>query len=73
MDGWRLTTLLRALHPDLPVVLMSGYTDGAVDMLEVGGATAFMQKPFDIDELAENIRAVVERRAARLPALVGSR
>jgi signal transduction histidine kinase/CheY-like chemotaxis protein len=73
MDGWRLTTLLRALNPDLPVVLMSGYTDGAVDMLEVGGATAFMQKPFDIDELAENIRAVVERRAVRLPALAGSR
>jgi signal transduction histidine kinase/ActR/RegA family two-component response regulator len=68
MDGWHLTTRLRAVNPDLPVVLMSGYTDGAVDMLEVDGATAFLQKPFGIDELAENIRAVVGK-----PALVDSR
>jgi signal transduction histidine kinase/ActR/RegA family two-component response regulator len=73
MDGWQLTTRLRAVNPDVPVVLMSGYTDGAVDMLEVGGATAFLQKPFGIDELAENIRAVIARRAVGQPALAGSR
>jgi CheY-like chemotaxis protein len=72
MDGWRLTTRLRATNPDLPVVLMSGYTDGAVDRLEVGGATAFLQKPFGIDELDENIRAVIGRRSVGQPALLAS-
>jgi hypothetical protein len=41
---------------------MSGYTDGAVDAFDVGGSTAFLQKPFGIDALAEKMQAVVDHQ-----------
>ena len=72
IDGWHLTKRLRAERPDLPVVLISGYTAGAVDPLDVGGSTAFLQKPFGIDALAENIQAVLGVPVARQPVLSGS-
>jgi signal transduction histidine kinase/ActR/RegA family two-component response regulator len=72
IDGWHLTKRLRAERPDLPVVLISGYTAGAVDPLDVGGSTAFLQKPFGIDALAENIQAVLGLPAALQPMLSGS-
>jgi signal transduction histidine kinase/CheY-like chemotaxis protein len=62
MDGWALTTRLRAERPNLPVVLISGYTDGAVDPRDLSGATAFLMKPFGMDALAENIQAVVDQQ-----------
>ena len=62
MDGWALTTRLRAERPSLPVVLISGYTDGAVDPCDLSGATAFLMKPFGMDALAENIQAVVDQQ-----------
>ena len=62
MDGWALTTRLRAERPSLPVVLISGYTDGAVDPRDLSGATAFLMKPFGMDALAENIQAVVDQQ-----------
>jgi signal transduction histidine kinase/ActR/RegA family two-component response regulator len=62
IDGWHLTKRLRTARPDLPVVLMSGYTDGAVDGHDVGGSTAFLLKPFSIAALAEAVQAVVDEQ-----------
>jgi CheY-like chemotaxis protein len=62
IDGWQLVQRLRERRPDLPVVLMSGYTDGAVDAFDVGGSTAFLQKPFGMDALEQKMQAVVDHR-----------
>ncbi|HVU03842.1 MAG TPA: PAS domain S-box protein [Polyangiaceae bacterium] len=45
----------------LPVVFMSGYTDGVLADAELQGArAAFLQKPFTVDALAEKVRGVLE-------------
>jgi two-component system, cell cycle sensor histidine kinase and response regulator CckA len=58
MTGDRVIATLRAIAPDLPVVLMSGYS--AEEMaLRVGAsqATSFLQKPFS----SEMLRATLAR------------
>ncbi len=52
MDGWQTLTALRALAPNLPVVLASGYDEAQVmqgDHAEV--PQAFLQKPYKKKEL----------------------
>ncbi|MBK9495649.1 MAG: nitrogen regulation protein NR(I) [Xanthomonadales bacterium] len=50
MDGLKLLNVLKADHPDLPVVVMSAYTDIASTAGAFrGGAHDFLSKPFDID------------------------
>jgi two-component system cell cycle sensor histidine kinase/response regulator CckA len=60
MDGTELVLKVRAIWPDLPAVLVSGYTDSAL----LGDLTAqgvlFLTKPFRLRELV----ACVERAAA---------
>jgi signal transduction histidine kinase/CheY-like chemotaxis protein len=59
IDGWQLANCLREQRPDLPVLLMSGYTNGAVGNVDLTGSTAFLQKPFTIVALAAKVEAVV--------------
>jgi signal transduction histidine kinase/ActR/RegA family two-component response regulator len=73
IDGWHLAKRLRAERPDLPVVLISGYTNGAFDALDVDGSTAFLQKPFSIGALDENIQAVVGTQRSRQRIFSASR
>ena len=60
MDGTELVRAVRAIWPDLPAVLVSGYTDSALlgDLAAQG--VAFLAKPFRLRELV----ACVERAAA---------
>ena len=63
MDGLALLDALKAKRPDLPVIVMSAYTDVASTAGAFrGGAHEFLSKPFDLDEavaLAE--RALPQR------------
>ncbi len=63
MDGLAFLDALKARHPDLPVIVMSAYTDIASTAGAFrGGAHEFLSKPFDLDEavaLAE--RALPQR------------
>ncbi len=59
IDGWQLANLLREQRPDLPVLLISGYTNGAIGNFDLTGSTAFLPKPFTIAALAAKIVAVV--------------
>ena len=54
MSGVDLFAELRRLHPDLRILLMSGYNlHGArADGLLASGAAGFLQKPFRSDDLA---------------------
>jgi len=56
MDGAETFEALRAVRPDLPVLLCSGYPRGArVEELISAGAGGFLRKPFEMDHLADEI------------------
>jgi CheY-like chemotaxis protein len=51
---------MRAIRPEVPVVLCSGYTEqDALDRFALEGFAGFLQKPFQIDTLLEKITSVV--------------
>jgi PAS domain S-box-containing protein len=47
---------IRCSHPDLPVVLMSGYSKDGDASRSAASISAFLQKPFTLDQLAEALR-----------------
>jgi CheY-like chemotaxis protein len=66
MDGRELADRLRTIRPDLRVLYVSGYTDrGIVHEGELDPGTAFLHKPFTIEQLAGKVREVLDRPAAR--------
>ena len=58
VGGVELVATLRAVQPELPVVLVSGYTAEEQD-LPLGDRTAFLTKPYTIEALCDAIEAVV--------------
>lgn len=86
-DGLVLLDKLKAAHPQLPVIVMSAYTDVASTAGAFrGGAQEFLSKPFDLDDavaLAQRVLpapdaladapapAAVEPLPDRRPQLVG--
>ena len=63
LDGRRLATRVRDLHPDCAVIIMSGYTeDTVVREQKLGGGATFLEKPFTPDELSRHVAGhLVER------------
>ncbi len=60
---------LRALRPDLPIVVTSGYTrDLAVDRVGPGEPFAFVQKPYDAQALLAALGEVLEPTAGDQPS-----
>ena len=68
-DGLALLEQLKAAHPQLPVVVMSAYTDIASTAGAFrGGAHEFLSKPFDLDDaVALAARAIGSSAAAIAP------
>ena len=64
MDGRQLTDRLRALDPDLPVIMMTGHGDiaEAVDAMK-RGAYDFLAKPFAPERLIESLRRALDKRS----------
>jgi two-component system, cell cycle sensor histidine kinase and response regulator CckA len=61
MSGPELAVKLRVMHPDLPVLYMSGYTDDVLSAHELSqDATAFLRKPFGNAELITAARALLD-------------
>lgn len=61
MGGSEALQHIRERFPDLPVVLMSGYTeqDVASELVDrAGGAVTFLQKPFLPEDLTGALRQV---------------
>jgi PAS domain S-box-containing protein len=61
MNGRLLSEKLVAAQPSMRVLFMSGYTDDAViarGVIEPG--TAFLQKPFGADRLAQKVRELLD-------------
>lgn len=60
MDGVHLLERLRRLRPDLPVVLMSGYSDEELSAEARRIATVFVEKPFDPGDLGRAVEKAIQ-------------
>jgi DNA-binding NtrC family response regulator len=71
MSGMELLSAVREHDPDVPVIIITGYStvDSAIEALRLG-ATDFIKKPYDTDELLVLIERTLEgvrlRRENRL-------
>jgi PAS domain S-box-containing protein len=66
MNGFDLASQVKQFRPDLPLLLVSGYTpDSFDDAREMKSTMNFIQKPFRIMELARAVRAAID--TAELP------
>jgi CheY-like chemotaxis protein len=64
MSGPELAAAIESLRPELPVILMSGYTDA--DLLRRGALasdTSILTKPFTVESLLRAVRVPLDRRA----------
>jgi DNA-binding NtrC family response regulator len=64
-EGIALFRQLRALHPDVPVILLTAWThlETAVDLVKAGAAD-YIAKPWDDARLLTTVRNLLELRAA---------
>lgn len=66
MDGGKTFDRLRAIRPDLRVLLSSGYAlDRQAEEIMRRGCNGFIQKPFTISELSNKVRAILDRSEPR--------
>lgn len=64
MDGIELHAAIRAIDPDLPVILITGHGDVPMAVAALkDGAFDFITKPFAVDHLVASIRRAIDRRA----------
>jgi two-component system nitrogen regulation response regulator GlnG len=63
IDGLKLMAELKKIAPELPVIIMTAYSDldSAVSVYE-GGAFEYLPKPFDVDEAVELVKRAVNYR-----------
>jgi two-component system, cell cycle sensor histidine kinase and response regulator CckA len=65
MTGVELAAELRCLWPHLRVLFMSGYTDSGETIMLNYPNSAYLQKPFKPDELAKQLRDLLDRDAKK--------
>jgi len=73
MNGWELARKLESMSPGLKVLYISGYTergiitDGALD-----SAHRFLQKPFSMNVLGQQLKALLEEDGTRQNSVTAS-
>ena len=74
MGGEETFARLREMNPELPIVILTGYGRAVVETSRFPSAIdGFMQKPFQLEELAARVRAALDaRRAAARDAAVST-
>lgn len=70
-DGFKVLAELRGSGSSLPVIVLTA-RDSVPDRIRGldGGADDYLSKPFDLNELAARVRAVVRRRTGRAEPLI---
>ena len=67
IDGFQFLDALKAKHPQLPVIVMSAYTDIASTAGAFrGGAHEFLSKPFDLDDAVDLVERALPEAAKAL-------
>jgi CheY-like chemotaxis protein len=65
MNGWETLAALRALRPDIPVILSSGYDEAmAMEGKHAELPQAFLHKPYSMAELRAALGVGVEESSA---------
>ena len=73
MTALELYRQLKAIFPDIKVLLISGYSlNRKVQELIREGCNGFLQKPFDIYKLSQQVDAVLKHDPAQQPLDVRS-
>jgi CheY-like chemotaxis protein len=62
MNGLEVISEARRSHPDLPVILATGYAD--VDVTKESESFAVLRKPFQVGDLARTVKAALMRSHA---------
>ena len=65
-SGFDLLKRVRAMHPNLPVIIMTAFSDldSAVSAFK-DGAFEYLSKPFDIDQVIALVRRAIAQHAVR--------
>jgi DNA-binding NtrC family response regulator len=61
LNGVELMNALSVSHPDLPVILMSGYATAALSELGIAAPCSILPKPFPAERLLEEVRRCVRK------------
>ena len=62
MGGEKVFDAVKEIAPTLPVLLSSGYSlNGQADAIMQKGCEGFIQKPFDVQELSQILRRILDR------------
>ena len=62
MNGSQTFDELKALQPDIKVILSSGYSlDGEASQILQRGCAAFIQKPYALENLSRQLQAVLKK------------
>ncbi len=62
MDGGKTFDRIRSIHPEMPVILSSGYAvSRQTAEIMKRGCNGFIQKPFGISELSQKVRYVLDQ------------
>lgn len=64
MDGLQVLAEIRGVRPELPILVVSGYTDRLPR--EPDGATRFLAKPFSLEMLARELQHALECSPAQV-------
>lgn len=60
LDGREVYKIVRERMPQLPIIIMSGYSSHqATDLMNDGSPTSFIQKPFSVDSIKEKLMALL--------------
>ncbi|WP_377810311.1 response regulator [Azospirillum sp. A29] len=65
MGGEALIRMIRQRRPDLPIIVMTGYSEHLPD--EEPGRLTVLRKPYAVSALAPTVRAILARRTAPAP------
>lgn len=60
LNGVELALALNALHPTLPVILISGYATGQLEGMGIATPCGILGKPFSGERLIEEVRRCLE-------------
>ncbi len=64
MDGFALLSKIMEQYPDIPVIIMTGYSTPEMERLaQEGGAVGYVEKPFMIDDLAKKVLATLRKES----------
>jgi len=62
MGGLDLARSVLGMRPSLSVVIVSGYTDRALDLESSDIGARFLRKPFSLDTLARLVRSMMDKK-----------